>query len=43
MPRHLTVIGTVAGNTPYLGVLITAMGIMLTFRPMGMDSGAPRS
>jgi hypothetical protein len=39
----LTVIGTVAANIPYLGVLITAMGIMLTFHPMRMDSGAPRS
>ncbi len=37
LTRHLTVIGTVAANAPYIGLLGTVMGIMLTFHKMGTD------
>jgi biopolymer transport protein ExbB len=37
LTRHLTVIGTVAANAPYVGLLGTVLGIMLTFHTMGMD------
>jgi biopolymer transport protein ExbB len=37
LTRHLTVIGTVAANAPYVGLLGTVMGIMLTFHKMGLD------
>ncbi|HYE33979.1 TonB-system energizer ExbB [Methylocaldum sp.] len=37
LTRHLTVIGTVAANAPYIGLLGTVMGIMLTFHNMGID------
>ncbi|BBA32681.1 biopolymer transport protein Exbb [Methylocaldum marinum] len=37
LTRHLTVIGTVAANAPYIGLLGTVLGIMFTFHKMGMD------
>lgn len=37
LTRHLTVIGTVAANAPYVGLLGTVLGIMLTFHKMGTD------
>lgn len=37
LTRHLTVIGTVAANSPFVGLLGTVVGIMLTFQQMGMD------
>lgn len=37
LTRHLTVIGTVAANAPYIGLLGTVLGIMLTFNKMGTD------
>ncbi|MDD1650254.1 MAG: TonB-system energizer ExbB [Methylococcaceae bacterium] len=37
LTRHLTVIGTVAANAPFVGLLGTVVGIMLTFQQMGMD------
>lgn len=35
LTRHLTVIGTVAANAPYVGLLGTVLGIMMTFHKMG--------
>jgi biopolymer transport protein ExbB len=39
LTRGLTVIGTIAANAPYIGLLGTVLGIMLTFHTMG-TSGA---
>lgn len=39
LTKRLVVIGTVAANAPYIGLLGTVLGIMLTFHTMGM-SGA---
>jgi len=39
LTRGLVVIGTVAANAPYIGLLGTVLGIMLTFHTMG-TSGA---
>jgi biopolymer transport protein ExbB len=35
LTRRLTIIGTIAANAPYIGLLGTVMGIMLTFQSMG--------
>jgi biopolymer transport protein ExbB len=35
LTRRLVVIGTVAANAPYIGLLGTVLGIMLTFQTMG--------
>lgn len=35
LTRRLVVIGTVAANAPYIGLLGTVLGIMLTFHMMG--------
>jgi len=35
LTRHLTVIGTVAANAPFVGLLGTVLGVMLTFQKMG--------
>ena len=35
LTRPLVVIGTVAANAPYIGLLGTVLGIMLTFHTMG--------
>lgn len=35
LTKGLTVIGTVAANAPYIGLLGTVLGIMLTFQSMG--------
>lgn len=37
LTRRLVVIGTVAANAPYIGLLGTVLGIMLTFHTMGMS------
>lgn len=37
LTRHLTIIGTIASNSPYIGLLGTVLAIMLTF--MTMSSG----
>ena len=39
LTQRLVVIGTVAANAPYIGLLGTVLGIMLTFHTMG-TSGA---
>jgi len=35
LTQRLTVIGTIAANAPYIGLLGTVLGIMLTFESMG--------
>ena len=35
LTKHLTIIGTIASNSPYIGLLGTVMAIMLTFMTMG--------
>jgi biopolymer transport protein ExbB len=35
LTKHLVIIGTVAANAPYIGLLGTGLGIMLTFHTMG--------
>jgi len=35
LTHRLTVIGTIAANAPYIGLLGTVMGIMLTFYTLG--------
>ena len=35
LTRRLTIIGTIAANAPYIGLLGTVLGIMLTFQTMG--------
>ena len=35
LTKRLVVIGTVAANAPYIGLLGTVLGIMLTFNTMG--------
>ena len=35
LTRRLVVIGTIAANAPYIGLLGTVLGIMLTFHTMG--------
>lgn len=39
LTKRLVVIGTIAANAPYIGLLGTVLGIMLTFHTMG-TSGA---
>ena len=36
LSRHLHIIGTIAGNVPYVGLLGTVLGIMVTFYQIGM-------
>jgi biopolymer transport protein ExbB len=35
LTKRLVIIGTVAANAPYIGLLGTVLGIMLTFHTMG--------
>ena len=35
LTRYLTIIGTIASNSPYIGLLGTVLAIMLTFLTMG--------
>ena len=35
LTRRLVIIGTIAANAPYIGLLGTVLGIMLTFQTMG--------
>ena len=39
LTKRLVIIGTIAANAPYIGLLGTVLGIMLTFHTMG-TSGA---
>ncbi|PMR78814.1 TonB-system energizer ExbB [Billgrantia endophytica] len=38
LTRRLTIVASIASNAPYLGLLGTVMGIMLTFYQMGLDA-----
>lgn len=37
--RHLTIISTIGANAPYVGLLGTVIGILLTFYDLGNSSG----
>src|SRR5262249_9650639 len=43
LTRRLIVVATVASNAPYIGLLGTVLGIMLTFYNMGLDATADAS
>ena len=43
LTERLVVIASVAANAPYIGLLGTVLGIMLTFYNMGLDSSADAS
>ncbi len=43
LTKRLVVIASVASNAPYIGLLGTVLGIMLTFYNMGLDSSADAS
>jgi len=40
LTKRLVVIASVASNAPYIGLLGTVLGIMLTFYNMGLDASA---
>jgi len=40
LTKRLVVVASVAANAPYIGLLGTILGIMLTFYNMGLDSSA---
>ncbi|PWB82833.1 MAG: TonB-system energizer ExbB [Methylocystaceae bacterium] len=43
LTKRLFVIASVASNAPYIGLLGTVLGIMLTFYNMGLDASADTS
>lgn len=43
LTRRLTMVASVASNAPYVGLLGTVLGIMLTFYNMGLDASADAS
>ena len=40
LTRRLVIVASVAANAPYIGLLGTVLGIMLTFYNLGLDAGA---
>ena len=40
LTARLGIVGSIGSNAPYLGLLGTVLGIMLTFYNMGLDPGA---
>jgi biopolymer transport protein ExbB len=40
LTKRLVVVASVAANAPYIGLLGTVLGIMLTFYNMGLDASA---
>jgi biopolymer transport protein ExbB len=40
LTKRLTVVASVASNAPYIGLLGTVLGIMLTFYTLGVDASA---
>jgi biopolymer transport protein ExbB len=40
LTKRLTIVASVASNAPYIGLLGTVLGIMLTFYNMGIDTTA---
>ena len=43
LTRRLIIVASVASNAPYIGLLGTVLGIMLTFYNMGLDATADAS
>ena len=43
LTRRLVIVASVASNAPYIGLLGTVLGIMLTFYNMGLDATADAS
>lgn len=43
LTRRIVVVASVASNAPYIGLLGTVLGIMLTFYNMGLDASADAS
>ncbi|MBP6734819.1 MAG: MotA/TolQ/ExbB proton channel family protein, partial [Chromatiaceae bacterium] len=43
LTRHLTVIATVGANAPYVGLLGTVLGILITFHDMGQGGAIDTS
>src|ERR1700743_2522802 len=43
LTQRLTIVASVASNAPYIGLLGTVLGIMLTFYNMGLDATADDS
>lgn len=43
LTKRLVVIASVASNAPYIGLLGTVLGIMMTFYNMGLDASADAS
>jgi len=43
LTEKLSIIASVGSNAPYIGLLGTVLGIMLTFQKMGLDSGIDTS
>ncbi len=43
LTRRLVVVASVASNAPYIGLLGTVLGIMLTFYNMGLDASVDTS
>jgi biopolymer transport protein ExbB len=43
LTKRLVVVASVASNAPYIGLLGTVLGIMLTFYNMGLDASADAS
>jgi biopolymer transport protein ExbB len=43
LTRRIFVVASVAANAPYVGLLGTVLGIMLTFYAMGLDASADAS
>ena len=39
LTRHLTLISTIGANAPYIGLLGTVIGILITFHDIGMAGG----
>jgi biopolymer transport protein ExbB len=40
LTKHLAVVASIASNAPYIGLLGTVLGIMLTFYNMSIDASA---
>jgi biopolymer transport protein ExbB len=40
LTKRLVIVATVASNAPYIGLLGTVLGIMLTFYTLGLDASA---
>jgi biopolymer transport protein ExbB len=43
LTRHLTIIASIGANAPYVGLLGTVLGILITFHDMGQDGAIETS